>query len=439
MRYTTQRFGETVYLLGEFAQERTLGDVTISLYDLSNFASPITLDDDDCVEVEGSRAGGFATYAWPSSNVSSPSLVPVQYLYIMSDVVTGRVQKGKFTVGGFPDDSAIGRYHEHVHITPDGTSLATIGTMGAFTTLTFTAGSPTATIVRGTGSWITDGFEVGDYIQITGADLNNGVFGPITARVALTLTLTNGMNLIQTDTQTGTEVIVSKNFEFALGTLQTPVDNLLDANLIAQFLQLSTYHLGGGTTLTVDFDHTDWTFEGEDPDSDIVTFDGHDTTGCTFTTIGIRGDLNGRIGATRSIIGQQAGTVNDIQGVFNDCGFAGLLVLAAAGTLTGLGIAARNLFGVIVSFVNGSSPSFLVGSVYGIWTIRSMVNAGAVCGMALNGAVVSFENTCTDGSARIGGVGEMNVGTLVTTSVTDEVVRGTRLDEAVGNIIPFVA
>jgi len=438
MRYTTERFGETIYLLGEFGQDRVLGEVTIAIYDLSNPGSPITLDDDNCVEIIGSQAGGFATYTWPSSNISEPSLVSVQYLYIMSDVVTGRVQKGKFTVGGFPDDSARSRYHEHVHISPDGTALTPIGTMAGFPTLTFTAGSPTATITRGTGSWITDGFVTGDYVQIAGANLNNGVSGPITNVTALTLTLTNGMNPIQTDTQTGTEEIVSKNFEFALGTLETPVDGLLDANLIAQVLGLNTYHLADGMTMTVTFSHDNWIFEGEDPDADIVTFNGNSTAGCSFTTIGVRGDLNGRIVATRSIIGSDATATNDIQGVFNDCGFAGSMVLAAGGTFSGLGIAARNLLGVTVNFTNGSSPSFLVGAVYGIWNIINMTG-GSICGMALIGAIVTFANSCTGGTANLGGVGEVVLQANVATSITDNVVKGSRLDEAVSNVIPFVA
>jgi len=442
MRYTTARFGETVYLLGEFVSGLALGTVTISIIDLAS-DSLVTLSDNQCTEVSNTSFGaadtfpGFSTYTWPTSNIDSPSLVPVQYLYIMEDTSTGRVQKGKFTVGGFTDDSAIGRYYQEVHITPTGTSLQPIGTMALFPTLTFNAGSPTANIVRGSGSWSADGFAVGDYIQITGADLNNGVFGPITIVTALTLTFTNGNNLIQNDTQTGTEVIISKNFEYDIGTKENPTDNLYDANLIAQVLDINTYHLRSGMTMTVDFDHANWAFLGDDPDSEIITFDGHSTEGCSFTTIGLIGDFNGRIGATRSIIGNTVTPTNDIEGVFNECGFSGSMLIAAGGTLNGIGLAARNLLGVTVNFINGGSPNFLAASVYGIWNITNMT--GGVTGLALAGATVAFANSCTGGTANLGGTGEVTIQNSVTTSITNNTVKGSRLDENVSDIVAFVS
>lgn len=56
-------------------------------------------------------------------------------------------------------------------------------------TLTFNENSPAAdTIVRSAGSWITDGFQAGDTIFVTGTSSNNGTY-TIDTVVALTITL----------------------------------------------------------------------------------------------------------------------------------------------------------------------------------------------------------------------------------------------------------
>lgn len=449
MRYTTARFGETVYLLGEFVSGLALGTVTMRIVDLAT-DSLITLSDNQCTEVSNTSFGasvggtppfpGFSTYTWPTSNITTPSLVDAQYLYIMEDTSTGRVQKGKFTVGGHPDASAVSRYAQEVDITPTGTALLPIGTMGANGTLAFTAGSPSV-ITRTVGGWAADGFVVGDYIQITGATLNNGVFGPILSITGgdQTLNLTNGV-AIQTDTDAGTEVIISKNFEYDVGSREKPAANLLDANLIAQVLKLNSYHLRNGMALTVDFPHDNWIFLGDDPDADIVTFEGNATNdGSTFTSIGIRGLLAGRIITTRCIIGEFLGTVDGLEGVLNDTGTAGTLKIATGGTVSGLQVAARDLNGTILDYINGGSPKFLVGSFYGLWSVIRMVNAAAVFGIAANGAVISIANTCTDGTIRIGGVGELNVQNGTAATVINELVRGSKLDENVSDIVAFVS
>lgn len=114
MRYNTARFGETIYLLGEFLSSLALGTVTIRIIDLST-NTLVTLSNNQCAEVPNSSYGvadtfpGFSTYSWPTSNITTSSLVYTQYLYAMEDTSTGRIQKGKFVVGGYPD-----KLDEHV-------------------------------------------------------------------------------------------------------------------------------------------------------------------------------------------------------------------------------------------------------------------------------------------------------------------------------------
>jgi hypothetical protein len=360
----------------------------------------------------------------------------------MEDTSTGRVQKGKFTVGGHPDASAVSRYAQEVHISPVGTALDPIGTASGFGTLTFVAGSPNGTITRSAGSWTTDLFAVGDYIQISATTSNNGVFGPI---ISITgggtiLTVQNGYVAIAAES-TAVATIISKNFQYPIGTREDPAANLLDANLIALVLNIQTYHLRGGMTMTVNFDHFNWVFFGDDPDADIITFSSPaSSSGCVFTTLGIRGTLNGRITTTRCVIGAFLGTVDGLEGIINDTGLAGTIKIANAGVVSGLQVAARDLNGSIIDFTNGGSGiSWLVGSMYGLLSVVNMGVATAVFGIAAQGAVISIDSTCSQGTVQVGGVGELNVDNGVTATIINQLVRGTLLDEHVSDIVAFVA
>lgn len=117
MRYTTARFGDVANLFGEFAQGRpftSASGINIELYESPNFTTAVPLTFSGCREISGSRAGGFATYFWPSSGITTPvsgAAMNTEYLYVMRDTQTSRIHKGKFVLGGHPDESAHTRRH----------------------------------------------------------------------------------------------------------------------------------------------------------------------------------------------------------------------------------------------------------------------------------------------------------------------------------------
>lgn len=71
---------------------------------------------------------------------------------------------------------------------PIGTRLGAV--LGPVTNLAITS----TTITRAAGSWITDGFAVGDFVTLASAEdtLNNDTFGPITALSATVMTIASG-------------------------------------------------------------------------------------------------------------------------------------------------------------------------------------------------------------------------------------------------------
>lgn len=161
MRYTTSRFGETARLLGEFAEGRpatVASGIYMKLFLLQTGAE-VLLTTSGCTEISGSRAGGFASYAWPTSFISSQPSIETEYLYMMQDAITSRVQKGKFVLGGFPDESAIQRYGGGVSVDtasgvagtafPLGTPESPVSNLADALSIRSTFGLPRVLRVRG--------------------------------------------------------------------------------------------------------------------------------------------------------------------------------------------------------------------------------------------------------------------------------------------------
>ena len=430
MRYTTQRFGEVVYLLGEFAAGQTLGAVTIEIFDLETDTS-IALDDNVCSEVTGSVAGTFASYVWANSNITTPTTLSKQYLYIMTDGV--RVQKGKYTVGGFPDESARARYGRQIHITADGAPLATLGTVGP-ESLTFATGTPD-TISRAT-PWPA-AFAVGRRVQISGTASNDGVTteivslsgaGPYLLNFAAGLGLLHGA--FSAETVSTTAVVKSALYGGDEGTDDNPVLDIRDARQIAADLGYHEYHVHNGAVLTVDFPHDYWVWVGNDQDLDTLDFvTGSSNEGARFSKLWITGALNGRIVADNCIIGSTS--ITGVKGTFTSCAFKGTIVVG--GDMIGDRCASRSSFATGID--NTGNHSFLMGAVQGVFTITGMT--GGTVGMSIAGAIVQLHPTVTGGIVTAIGLGEFlyDSPSPVGLTVVDYVLRGSHMIQTTNSTV----
>lgn len=110
MRYASAPYAETTRLIGRLNSGRTLGQVTMKLVNLATGAVE-TLSDDDCVELANTTLGGFSVYAWPTSNITTQPTSYTEYLFIMTDTVTGFFVEGKIALGGYLNDALISRRH----------------------------------------------------------------------------------------------------------------------------------------------------------------------------------------------------------------------------------------------------------------------------------------------------------------------------------------
>jgi hypothetical protein len=418
--------------------------------ELMNIATEalVPVSTNDCTELTAFTLGGasdFSTYHWATSNITTHPTTQTELLYRMRDAYTGRVQKGKFVVGGFPDESARRRYQGTVHIDGDGAALTPATTMTA-TNLTFATGATDTITKIGGDTWdVTDSFKVGDRLQITGSASNDGVTVPIVAfsggGTVAEFPSGNGFThsrAFTSEINVSGVGVVNKAWTFDEGSDENPVTNARDARQIADELELRAYHFHGGATITIDFPHDEWTYEGGDPDADIVTFVGGATTeGSRFDNMGITGALNGRIIAESCILTD----VTELEGVLARCGGAGTWTLpTGGGVLTGLDLAARNILGLGVDFGLADSPNqFLSGSILGIWHIRNMDHVSDILGITCLGAEVDLQSTITAGQIRLGGVGEVTDDSTSTTTFRDDTVKGSWLTAVTHNTVARAA
>lgn len=350
MRYATSQYGEYATALGEFTTGRS--GIKIDVWNAATGAS-VTIGTRDCAEI-----GSTGVYRWSSSNITSQPEEYTEILFVMVDetptVGTGRTQKGKIIVGGFPSDSAIRRFQQRV--------------------------------------WI-------------------------------------DASIVNTDT------------DFPNGTPEQPVSTVAAARVIANRENLKAYQVKGAISVTTD--HEDWNFQGVDPGTDIVTFDGHSTARCQFTSVGIRGTLNGDIAAEKCLVGTNGGTLIGLAGTFTECGFDGTIrpqPYSGGHFIQGLNLASQ-------SQAAGGSTCILdyngvgcrvIGEFKGMWRVANMnTDDTSVLAVALAGAEMIFDATSSDGIVILLGYGEITDNCVAPSRVWfgDNVIRGSRVNQSWDGVV----
>lgn len=140
MRYTTSAYGETVRVVGRFTAGRLATEIQLSLFNLETGAAQ-AITTPNCTEVTGSSVGGRSLYVWPTSNITVQPTAKTEFVYVMTDTITGQTQEGKIVLGGFPDQSAITRYEGAIYI--DTTGGGVPGTAFPIGTPTVPVNNPT--------------------------------------------------------------------------------------------------------------------------------------------------------------------------------------------------------------------------------------------------------------------------------------------------------
>jgi hypothetical protein len=202
------------------------------------------------------------------------------------------------------------------------------------------------------------------------------------------------------------------------------VTDLVNGLVIANREGLERYMLHGAYATAVD--HPDWGWEGVEPGDDRITFTAPaSTAGAQFYRLGIIGDMNGRVSAKECTLAN----VNDLHGILNDCGISGEIKVASAKTLQCLRLASQDLIpGSVVDLQNGGiNTIFLAGPVTGNIVVRNVAAANLV-GISMAGGRLTLEATVDAGWIELYGYGEVIDLSGGSAAVSDNVVKGSRID-----------
>jgi hypothetical protein len=206
-----------------------------------------------------------------------------------------------------------------------------------------------------------------------------------------------------------------------------------DARAIALRENIHAFFINGAITLPSFIDYPDWRFEGLNPADDIITVSSFvNLAGSKFESCGITGDLSGNIFATNCVIGETYSTVTGLAGVLIDCGFAcATLQLNSGDTIRGLGLynlTDLTLASIVLDY--DGNQAIIRTELEGKWTVTNMTSALSSLRLTGNGLNLTLQSTVTAGNIELSGYGELTDNATSYTSLTDALIRGSRIDVA---------
>jgi hypothetical protein len=219
---------------------------------------------------------------------------------------------------------------------------------------------------------------------------------------------------------------------FPTGTPEQPVSNLADALTIRSTFNLPRKLNLHGTLSGVTSDLSRFAIEGDNPESDRITFAaGANLSDASFLRINLRGVLSGAIVATECIVGGSALTVTGVRGVLLTCLLRGTIVPAAGQSLLMLQVASDELFGTVIDYSGtGALTSVAAAATFGEWLIRNMTVANQQLGWSLGSGTLRLEVSNTNGLVSLTGIGEVDdqsPGTF--TSFSDAVLKPSSVED----------
>lgn len=213
---------------------------------------------------------------------------------------------------------------------------------------------------------------------------------------------------------------------YPTGTHKQPSNNLADAIAIANVNGIHTIHLHSDIALTEDVHG--FKFIGVTGKEMVICY-GVDTGHCYFDNVYIAGTLGGSSGV-RAYQSNLTPGLKGVAGAFKECGITGDITLRHADDLPTLFQAcfALGLDGTPPTFIIGDDDDIDILSVHirgfhGSIAIDNVNQPGEKFNIGSNIGAIFINNTCTDGSIKIGGVVKNAItdnsdGTMVDTSLT---------------------
>jgi len=214
---------------------------------------------------------------------------------------------------------------------------------------------------------------------------------------------------------------------FPAGTEQSPVDNLADAMLIAQYRGFSQIFIVGNLTIDSGADYSGMTFIGSSKTKSTLTVSSlADVTDCEFQDCTVTGTLDGDCKAIDCVVKD----INYISGYIEQCVLEGTIVLGGGAKATFLDCWAGSVLGSPPEIDLGGSGQLLVMQNFNGFIKWKNKTGTEQANASLNAGWVILDSTITNGDINIIGVGhvEANQGPGATLN-TDHLVDAEKIKD----------
>jgi hypothetical protein len=195
--------------------------------------------------------------------------------------------------------------------------------------------------------------------------------------------------------------------KFPIGTIEKPVNNDSDAELIA--LKFNLYNITARDAVTITSTHTGIKFFGRSPRTTQVTIDPSATlNGCEFEDMLLTGDLGGNGSAYYTKV-----AMKDLTGIFGhaeNCIFReGTITIFAGGLLMANKCASVSAVNpsTDIPIINCNGTGRIAFRNFQGEVIIQNKTGGNDCSLSLNGAKITLDSTITFGNWRIFGNGSV--------------------------------
>jgi len=192
---------------------------------------------------------------------------------------------------------------------------------------------------------------------------------------------------------------------FPIGTPQLPVNNFVDALLIASVRGLTRLYINGNATMTGSNDFNNFEIIGQSPNRSFITIDSiTNTSGCEIQNATVTGTLDGENFISDSMVVD----LTYVNGSILNCGLIGDIELAG-----GQNAIINDCYTVdqddppIIN-MGDSGQSLAMPNYSGLITIENLSDSNQEVGIGLNAGMVTLSPTVSAGTIVISGIGVLN-------------------------------
>lgn len=189
---------------------------------------------------------------------------------------------------------------------------------------------------------------------------------------------------------------------FPQGTPQQPVDNWTDALYIANFRGLTTFYINGNSTVDGAYDISDMEIVGQSPNKTTLTIQTLSSTeGLEIKNATVTGVLDGM----NFILDSTVVDLTYVNGSIINCGLIGDISLDGEENAVFNDCFTVDQDDPPVLDMGGSGQSLAMPNYSGMLTLKNLSDPSQEIGVGLNAGMVVIDDTITDGTVIVSGVG----------------------------------